>query len=89
MREDPANYYRARECAERAAAQGATCPEARRAHEELAQAYARLVDMDLDGDADILVRQTLDARTDQAPHSPTVETASGSLERRVASRVLF
>ena len=46
MREDSADYYRARERAERAAAQGATCPEARRAHEELAQAYARLVDMD-------------------------------------------
>ena len=46
MKEESADYYRARERAERTAAQCATCPEARRAHEELAQAYARLVDMD-------------------------------------------
>jgi hypothetical protein len=39
-----AEYYRARERAERAAAKEAACPEARRAHEELAIAYARLVE---------------------------------------------
>jgi hypothetical protein len=41
--QDTAEYYRARECAERAAAKSASCPEARRAHQELAQAYAKLV----------------------------------------------
>jgi hypothetical protein len=46
MQQNPAEYYRARERAERTAAKNANCPEARRAHEELAQAYARLVDMD-------------------------------------------
>ena len=44
MQENSADYYRARERAERAAAKEAACPEARRAHQELAQAYARLVD---------------------------------------------
>lgn len=38
---DPSEYYRARERAERAAAKAAACPEARRIHQELAQAYAR------------------------------------------------
>ena len=37
------DYYRSREQTERAAARKATCPEARRAHEELANFYARLV----------------------------------------------
>jgi len=37
-----AEYYRTRERAERAAAKTASCPEARRAHQELAQAYADL-----------------------------------------------
>ena len=44
MRQNPAEYYRARELAERAAAKTASCAEARRAHEEMAQAYARLID---------------------------------------------
>lgn len=35
-------YYRARERAEREAADIATCAEARRIHLELAEAYARL-----------------------------------------------
>ena len=42
MRNDSSEYYRARERAERKAAEDAQCPEARRAHEELAQAYALL-----------------------------------------------
>lgn len=44
MQENSAEYYRARERAERAAAKEAACPEARRAHQELAQAYARLLE---------------------------------------------
>ena len=44
MHEETSEYYRARERAERAAAEGATCPQARRAHQELAQAYSQLVD---------------------------------------------
>ena len=44
MQENSAEYYRARERAERLAAKEAACPEARRAHHELAQAYARLVE---------------------------------------------
>ena len=44
MQQNPAEYYRARERAERTAAKNASCPEARRAHQELAQAYARLID---------------------------------------------
>jgi hypothetical protein len=43
MLEDPTNYYSTRERAERQAAKGATCTRARRIHQELAQAYARLV----------------------------------------------
>lgn len=38
------DYYRTREQAERLAARNATSPEARRAHEKLAQAYAQLAD---------------------------------------------
>lgn len=38
-----AEYYGARERAERAAAEGANCPEAKRAHLELADFYAKLV----------------------------------------------
>jgi hypothetical protein len=37
------NYCRARESAERAAAQNAPCPQARHVHRELARAYARLI----------------------------------------------
>ena len=44
MHEESAEYYRARERAELAAAKTATCPEARRAHEEMAKAYAKLVE---------------------------------------------
>jgi hypothetical protein len=36
-------YYRARGRAEREAAASATCPQARQAHEELAQAYEQLL----------------------------------------------
>ena len=36
-------YYRGRERAEREAASSALCPEARRAHEELARAYGELI----------------------------------------------
>jgi hypothetical protein len=42
MNSNSAEYYRTRERAERAAAKQAACPEARRAHQELAQAYAQL-----------------------------------------------
>ena len=42
METNSAEYYRTRERAELAAAQGAACPEARRAHQELAEAYAQL-----------------------------------------------
>ena len=45
MHEETPEYYRTRERAERAAAKSAACPQARRAHQELAQAYAALVDM--------------------------------------------
>ena len=37
-------YYAARVAAERQAAVVATCPQARRAHEELALAYEQLID---------------------------------------------
>ena len=40
MRQDQSDYYRQRELAERHAAKNATCPEARQAHEKLADAYA-------------------------------------------------
>jgi hypothetical protein len=43
MQANSADYYRARERAERKAAAEAVCPQARRAHEELAQAYAQLI----------------------------------------------
>lgn len=39
--EGSADYYRAREAAERAAAKRATCVKARSVHQELAQYYAR------------------------------------------------
>ena len=39
-RADSNEYYRHRERAERLAADNAACPEARRIHEKLAQAYA-------------------------------------------------
>ena len=40
---DSRKYYRAREQAEQQAAIEARCPEARNAHQQLAQAYARLL----------------------------------------------
>lgn len=42
METNSAEYYRTRERAELAAAQAAACPEARRAHQELAEAYSQL-----------------------------------------------
>jgi hypothetical protein len=42
MRQDPRDYYLKRERAERAAAKGATCEAARRAHQELAMMYQSL-----------------------------------------------
>lgn len=44
MRTDSTEYYAARERAERMAAKNATCPEARRVHEEMARAYAQLAE---------------------------------------------
>jgi hypothetical protein len=38
------DHCRARESAERAAAKQTTCVEARRVHQELAQAYARMIE---------------------------------------------
>ena len=37
------DYYERREHAERAAAQAASCPQARRAHEQLAEQYRRVI----------------------------------------------
>jgi hypothetical protein len=42
MKTGSRDYYTARERAERTAAENAACPEARRAHEEMALAYSRL-----------------------------------------------
>lgn len=42
MKAESRDYYAARERAERTAAENATTPEARKAHAELAQAYAQL-----------------------------------------------
>jgi hypothetical protein len=39
-------YYRARETAERQAERHATCEEARSAHEQMATAYAQLVELE-------------------------------------------
>jgi hypothetical protein len=44
MKTEPKEYYAARERAERAAADKALSPEARQAHEEMAQAYAQLAE---------------------------------------------
>jgi hypothetical protein len=41
---DSSEYYRGRELAERQAAKEAQCPQARRVHEEMANAYARLIE---------------------------------------------
>ena len=42
MKTESRDYYAARERAERTAADNATTPEARKAHEKLAEAYAQL-----------------------------------------------
>jgi hypothetical protein len=42
MKAGSRDYYAARERAERTAADNASCPEARRAHEEMARAYSKL-----------------------------------------------
>jgi hypothetical protein len=44
MKTESKEYYAVRERAERAAADKAVSPEARRAHEEMAHAYAQLAD---------------------------------------------
>lgn len=44
MKTESKDYYAARERAERAAADKAESLEARKAHEEMAQAYAQLAD---------------------------------------------
>jgi hypothetical protein len=45
MKSDTLLYYRQRERAECEAALNASCPEARRAHAEMAKAYAHLVEI--------------------------------------------
>jgi hypothetical protein len=44
MRTQSREYYATRERAERTAAENAVCPEARKAHEEMARAYARMAE---------------------------------------------
>jgi hypothetical protein len=44
MKTESKEYYAARERVERSAAQKATCPEARKAHEDMARAYAQLAE---------------------------------------------
>jgi hypothetical protein len=44
MRTQSKEYCAARERAERTAAENATCPEARKAHAEMARAYARMAE---------------------------------------------
>lgn len=43
MDQDSREYFEHRERCERAAAKNATCPHARRVHQELAQGYAALI----------------------------------------------
>lgn len=43
MKQESVEYYRLRQREEREAALNATCEEARRAHGQMAEAYARLV----------------------------------------------
>lgn len=45
MKRESVEYYRLRERDECEAALNATCPQARKAHAQLAQAYARLVEL--------------------------------------------
>jgi hypothetical protein len=50
LRRESVDYYRGRASDEREAALNASCDEARRAHNEMAKAYARLVELhDLQG----------------------------------------
>ena len=44
MKTESREYYAARERAERTAADNATCPKARKAHEDMARAYAKLAE---------------------------------------------
>jgi len=46
MKQDCIDYFRDRERAEREAVGNASCEEARWAHEQMADAYARLVDLE-------------------------------------------
>ena len=46
MREDPIDYYRRRERAEREAARSAPCEQARWAHQQMAEAYARRIELE-------------------------------------------
>jgi hypothetical protein len=43
VNQQPSCYYSQRERAERAAAEAAVCPAAKRAHEQLAELYAEMV----------------------------------------------
>ena len=43
MKKESVNYFRERERAEREAAKTATCDQARWAHQEMAESYARLL----------------------------------------------
>jgi hypothetical protein len=44
MKTESREYYAARERVERTAAERASCPEARKAHEQMARAYAKLAE---------------------------------------------
>ena len=44
MKTESREYYAARERAERTAAENAASPEARKAHEDMARAYAKLAE---------------------------------------------
>ena len=46
MTRETIEYFRARQAAERAAVASASCEEARWAHEQMADAYARLVEIE-------------------------------------------
>jgi hypothetical protein len=45
LKRESVDYFRARERDERKAARNAACHEARRAHDQMANAYARLVEI--------------------------------------------
>ena len=44
MKTESREYYAARERAERIAAEKASCPQARKAHKDMARAYAKLAE---------------------------------------------